>query len=115
MDKKEIQFYPPVLFCFEYNPGKNIFYCLISNILNMGTFRKRGQSFFPIIWVALEQELCLSSRSEYIRLIMSRLGLPSKYDYWLVEYLPIIPQKSITTYNNGNNDRVDNANLLCTK
>ena len=28
----------------------------------MGTFRKRGQSFFPIIWVALEQELCLSSR-----------------------------------------------------
>ena len=28
---------------------------------------------------------------------MSRLGLPSEYDYWLAEYSPIIPQKSITT------------------
>ena len=27
----------------------------------------------------------------------SRLGLPSEYDYWLAEYSPIIPQKSITT------------------
>ena len=30
-------------------------------------------------------------------LIVSRLGLPSEYDYWLAEYSPIIPQKSITT------------------
>ena len=28
---------------------------------------------------------------------MSRLGLPSEYDYWLSEYSPIIPQKSNTT------------------
>ena len=28
---------------------------------------------------------------------MSRLGLPKEYDYWLAEYSPIIPQKSITT------------------
>ena len=28
---------------------------------------------------------------------MSRLGLPSEYDYWLAEYSPNIPQKSITT------------------
>ena len=28
---------------------------------------------------------------------MSRLGLLSKYDYWLAEYSLIIPQKSITT------------------
>ena len=49
------------------------------------------------IYVALEQELYLPSRSEYIQLIMSRLGLPSEYDYWLAEYSPIIPQKSITT------------------
>ena len=34
---------------------------------------------------------------EYIRLIVSRLGLPSEYDYWLAEHSPIIPQKSITT------------------
>ena len=32
-----------------------------------------------------------------IRLIMSRLGLLCEYDYWLVEYSPIIPQKSIST------------------
>ena len=38
-------------------------------------------------------------REEYIRLILSRLGLPSEYDYWLAEYSPIIPQKSITTNN----------------
>ena len=30
-------------------------------------------------------------------LIVSRLGLLSKYDYWLAEYSLIIPQKSITT------------------
>ena len=35
--------------------------------------------------------------AEYIRLIVSRLGLPSKYDYWLAEDSPIIPQKNITT------------------
>ena len=35
--------------------------------------------------------------AEYIRLLVSRLGLPSEYDYWLAEYSPIIPQKSITT------------------
>ena len=34
--------------------------------------------------------------AEYIRLIVSRLGLPSEYDYWLAEYSPIIPQESIT-------------------
>ena len=28
---------------------------------------------------------------------MSRLSLPSGYDYWLAEYSAIIPQKSITT------------------
>ena len=28
---------------------------------------------------------------------MSRLGLPSEYDYWLREYSPNIPLKSITT------------------
>ena len=33
---------------------------------------------------------------EYIRLIVSRLGLPSDYDYWLAEHSPIIPQESIT-------------------
>ena len=32
-----------------------------------------------------------------IRLIVSRLGLLCEYDYWLVEYSPIIPQKSIST------------------
>ena len=36
-------------------------------------------------------------REEYIQLILSRLGLPSEYDYWLAEYSPIIPQKRITT------------------
>ena len=35
--------------------------------------------------------------AEYIRLIVSGLGLPSEYDYWLAEYSPIIPQKSIIT------------------
>ena len=35
--------------------------------------------------------------AEYIRLIVSGLGLPSEYNYWLSEYSPIIPQKSITT------------------
>ena len=39
------------------------------------------------------QELCLPRRSEYIRLIVNRLGLPSEYDYWLAEYLLIIPQE----------------------
>ena len=39
----------------------------------------------------------MPSRSEYIRLIVSRLGLPSEYDYWLREYSLNIPQKSITT------------------
>ena len=29
--------------------------------------------------------------------LVSRLGLPSKYDYWLAEYSPIIPQNSTTT------------------
>ena len=48
------------------------------------------------IYVALEQELCLPSRSEYIRLLVSRLGLPSEYDYWLREYSLNIPLKSIT-------------------
>ena len=32
------------------------------------------------IYVALEQELCLPSRSEYIRLIAIILDLPSEYD-----------------------------------
>ena len=32
------------------------------------------------IYVALEQELCLPSRSEYIRLITIILDLPSEYD-----------------------------------
>ena len=32
------------------------------------------------IYVALEQELCLPSRSEYIRLIAISLDLPSEYD-----------------------------------
>ena len=36
----------------------------------MGTLVKRKHSFCPFIWVALEQELCLPSRSEII-------GLPS--------------------------------------
>ena len=35
--------------------------------------------------------------AEYIRLLVSRLGLPSEYDYWLAEYSPNIPLKSITT------------------
>ena len=48
-------------------------------------------------WVALELELCLPSRSEYIRILVSSLGLPSEYDYWLREYSPNIPLKSITT------------------
>ena len=39
----------------------------------------------------------MPSRSEYIRLIVNRLGLPSEYNYCLIEYSPIIPQKSITT------------------
>ena len=39
---------------------------------------------------------------------MSRLGLPSKYDYWLAEYSPIIPQKSITT---AGHDLVDVSEL----
>ena len=38
-----------------------------------------------------------AERSKYIRLIVSWLGLPREYDYWFAEYLPIIPQKSITT------------------
>ena len=38
---------------------------------------------------------------------MSRLGLPSEYDYWLVEYSPIIPQKSITTSDLGVFDKSD--------
>ena len=32
--------------------------------------------------------------AEYIRLILSGLGLPSEYNYWLAEYSP---QKSIPT------------------
>ena len=66
----------------------------------MGTLVKRKHSFCPFIWVALEQELCLPSRSEYIRILVSSLGLPSEYDYWLREYSPNIPLKSITTSNN---------------
>ena len=41
--------------------------------------------------------------AEYIRLLVSRLGLPSEYDYWLREYSLNIPLKSITT----------NINTLC--
>ena len=63
----------------------------------MGTLVKRKHSFCPFIWVALEQELCLPSRSEYIRILVSSLGLPSEYDYWLREYSPNIPLKSTTT------------------
>ena len=33
------------------------------------------------IYVALEQELCLPSRSEYIQLLAIILELPSEYDY----------------------------------
>ena len=66
--------------------------CKLSrNIINMGTL---GKSF---IWDAFEQEICVPSRSEYILLIVSRLGPPSVYDYWLAGYLLIISQKSITT------------------
>ena len=50
-----------------------------------------------LIWAVLEQELCLSSRSEYIGLIVSRLGLPGEYDYWPAEYSPNFSQKSNTT------------------
>ena len=39
----------------------------------------------------------MPSRSEYIRILVSSLGLPSEYDYWLREYSPNIPLKSITT------------------
>ena len=39
----------------------------------------------------------MPSRSEYILLIVSRLGPPSVYDYWLAGYSLIISQKSITT------------------
>ena len=39
----------------------------------------------------------MPSRSEYILLIVSRLGPPSVYDYWLSGYSLIISQKSITT------------------
>ena len=39
----------------------------------------------------------MSSRSEYIGLIVSRLGLPGEYDYWPAEYSPNFSQKSITT------------------
>ena len=53
-----------------------------------------GKSF---IWDAFEQEICVPSRSEYILLIVSRLGPPSVYDYWLAGYSLIISQKSITT------------------
>ena len=66
--------------------------CKLSrNIINMGTL---GKSF---IWDAFEQEICVPSRSEYILLIVSRLGPPSVYDYWLSGYSLIISQKSITT------------------
>ena len=37
----------------------------------MWTLVKRRQSFCPFIWVALEQELCLPTSSQYIRLIVS--------------------------------------------
>ena len=66
--------------------------CKLSrNIINKGTL---GKSF---IWDAFEQEICVPSRSEYILLIVSRLGPPSVYDYWLAGYSLIISQKSITT------------------
>ena len=39
----------------------------------------------------------MPSRSEYILLIVSRLGPSSVYDYWLAGYSLIISQKSITT------------------
>ena len=39
----------------------------------------------------------MPSRSDYIRILVSSLGLPSEYDYWLREYSPNIPLKSITT------------------
>ena len=39
----------------------------------------------------------MPSRSEYILLIVSRLGPPSVYDYWLAGDSLIISQKSITT------------------
>ena len=60
-------------------------------ILSMGTLEKKRMiipslnvSFYTIlstdIYIALEQELCLPSRSEYIRLLAIILELPSKYD-----------------------------------
>ena len=60
-------------------------------ILSIGTLGKKEMiipslnvSFNTIlntdIYVALEQELCLPSRSEYIQLIAIFLGLPSEYD-----------------------------------
>ena len=57
------------------------------------------------IYVALEQELYLPSRSEYIQLLVSRLGLPSEYDYWLREYSLNTPLKSITTRRNGSREK----------
>ena len=48
-------------------------------------------------YIVLEREQYLPSRSECIRLIARRPGPAERYDYWLPEYLPIIPQKSATT------------------
>ena len=41
---------------------------------------KQNLNLSTDIYVALEQELCLPSRSEYIRLIAIFLNLPSEYD-----------------------------------
>ena len=56
-----------------------------------GNFRKKEMIILSLnvslntilstdIYVALEQELCLPSRSEYVRLLTIILDLPSEYD-----------------------------------
>ena len=49
----------------------------------------------------------------YIWIIVSRLGLPSEYDYLLAEYSPIIPQKSITTNVNTVKMSFENTKYFC--
>ena len=80
---------------FEFKESESQWFQIIEEHYKHGNFRKKETIILSLIWG--EQELCAPSRSEYVRLIVSKLGLLSEYNYWLAEYSPIIQQKSITT------------------
>ena len=78
--------------CLKFGTLKVDGFKLSRNIINIhGNFGKKKTIILSHYMRSLEQEPCLQSRSEYIQLIASRLGLPSEYNYWLAEYSTIIP------------------------